>query len=309
MGQFQINRFYFGNAVVFTLLVLLSLGVQATPSDEVRVKSYSEQEQRATLNYWTDERIEKTLAQNQAQNLGFNDDLMYEPNRVDPAGDTEMMSTGWLFYKLNGHDSFCTANAVKSATKSVIATAAHCSKVPATKAGRDHIEHLVFLAHFRNGVWAGRFPVRNIFTVAGWDAREEGGFDFAFLTVAHNEHGSRVGDLVMESPIRFSPPPLLGNFYMYGYPGDIQGGQVLYKCSTDHPLEHPKPPPGPTLRIGFRCKNFSGGTSGGPVLQTLPDGTYQTGNVKGYIERGNAVAFTYWEAAAHGAWDRAQRDQ
>ncbi|WP_369210847.1 hypothetical protein [Xylella fastidiosa] len=59
MSQFQKNRFYFGNTVVFTLLVLLSLGAQAKPSDEVIVKSISEQEQRAALNYWTDERIEK----------------------------------------------------------------------------------------------------------------------------------------------------------------------------------------------------------------------------------------------------------
>ncbi|MDC6409007.1 serine protease [Xylella fastidiosa subsp. multiplex] len=302
MSQFQKNRFYFGNTVVFALLVLSSLGVQATPRDEVIVKSISEQEQRAALNYWTDERIEKTLAQN-------NDDFMYEPNRVDPSRGTEMMSTGRLFYILNGHNVFCTANAVESATKSVIATAAHCSKVPATKAGRVHIEHLVFLSHYRKGEWAGRFPVRNVFTVAGWDEREEGGFDFAFLSVAHDDYGSRVGDLVIASPIRFSPPPLLGNFYMYGYPIAIHRGEFPYKCSTDHPIEDPHSPSGPTLRIGFRCKDFSGGTSGGPVLQTLPDGTYQTGNVKGYIERGNAVAFTYWEAAAHSAWDRAQHDQ
>ncbi|HHW4672861.1 MAG TPA: serine protease, partial [Xylella fastidiosa subsp. pauca] len=31
MSQFQKNRFYFGNTVVFTLLVLLSLGAQAKP--------------------------------------------------------------------------------------------------------------------------------------------------------------------------------------------------------------------------------------------------------------------------------------
>lgn len=50
MGQFQTNRFYFGNAVVFTLLVLLSLGAQAKPSDnEVVVQSISQEEQNAAL--------------------------------------------------------------------------------------------------------------------------------------------------------------------------------------------------------------------------------------------------------------------
>ncbi len=47
----------------------------------------------------------------------------------------------------------------------------------------------------------------------------------------------------------------------------------------------------------------------GPVMQTLPDGTYQTGNVKSYISSSGSVAFTYWETAAHGAWDRAQHDE
>ncbi len=89
MSQFQKNPFYFGNTVVFTLLVLLSLGVQATPRDEVIVKSISKEEQSAALNYWTDERIEQTLAQNKAYD--------FKPDRVDPAGGTEMMSTGRLF--------------------------------------------------------------------------------------------------------------------------------------------------------------------------------------------------------------------
>ncbi len=37
MSHFQKNRFYFSNTVVFTLLVLLSLGVQAKPSDNAVV--------------------------------------------------------------------------------------------------------------------------------------------------------------------------------------------------------------------------------------------------------------------------------
>lgn len=45
------------------------------------------------------------------------------------------------------------------------------------------------------------------------------------------------------------------------------------------------------------------------MMQTLPDGTYQTGNVKSYISSSGSVAFTYWETAAHGAWDRAQHDE
>ncbi|WP_276593612.1 trypsin-like serine peptidase, partial [Xylella fastidiosa] len=297
----QINRFYFGNAVVFTLLVLLSLGVQATPSDEVIMKPISEEEQRAALNYWTDERIEQTLAQNKAYD--------FQPDRVSPAGGTEMMSTGRLFFIRNGRNSFCTANAVESATKSVIATAAHCAKVPATQAGRVRIEHLVFLAHYRRGEWAGRFPIRNVFTVVGWDARAEEGFDFAFLSAGYDNYGTKVGNLVMASPIRFFAPPLLGNFYMYGYPAAIQGGEFPYKCSTVHPIENPVFRPGPELRIGRNCRDFSGGTSGGPVMQTLQDGTYQTGNVKSYISSSGSVAFTYWETAAHGAWDRAQHDE
>ncbi|MDS9990281.1 hypothetical protein RAC83_001624 [Xylella fastidiosa] len=75
MGQFQTNRFYFGNAVVFTLLVLLSLGAQAKPSDnEVVVQSISQEEQNAALEYWTPERMAATQAM-QAQAIKMiNDD-------------------------------------------------------------------------------------------------------------------------------------------------------------------------------------------------------------------------------------------
>lgn len=57
MSQFQKNRFYFSNTVVFTLLVLLSLGAKAERSDnDVVVQSISQEEQNAALKYWTPER-------------------------------------------------------------------------------------------------------------------------------------------------------------------------------------------------------------------------------------------------------------
>ncbi len=50
-------------------------------------------------------------------------------------------------------------------------------------------------------------------------------------------------------------------------------------------------------------------------MQLLPPpiGFVQTGNVRAYIPgrrpgRDGTVEFTYWEHAAHDAWDRAQRD-
>ncbi|MCC4608921.1 serine protease [Xanthomonas campestris pv. zinniae] len=295
---------------VFAALAVVSMHSVAAEKHEVVVSSVSDEEQRAAIAYWTPARVAETLAQEGVASQGSSPRTgRLVPQRVDPAGGVEMMSTGHLFFLANGKNSLCTANAVESATKSVIATAGHCVQTPTNRPGGPRIEHLVFLAHYRNGEWAGRFPVRNIFTVTGWSARGEAGFDFAFLSLAHDNYGSRVGDLVLASPIRFASPPTLGNFYLYGYPNAISSGELPQKCSG-RAIESPLLEPGPELRIVRDCLNFSGGASGGPVMQTLPDGTYQTGNVKGYTpSAGGTVTFTYWENAAHGAWDRAQHDQ
>ncbi|ALR04484.1 serine protease [Xylella fastidiosa] len=311
MSQFQKNRFYFANTVVFTLLVLLSLGAQAKPSDnEVVVQSISQEEQNAALEYWTPERMAATQAM-QAQAIKMiNDDPgdISESKHISTPAATEILTAGLLFFRVNGEDSSCTANVVQAATKSVVATAGHCVQSPANEP-HERIDHLVFLLNYNHGRWDGRFPVRNIYTVNGWSQQGIDGFDFAFLSVAHNNYGSRPGDLVIQTPIRFAAPPTQGIFSLYGYPNAIDEGEHLVKCS-ERAVFYPDPHGGgPRVRSLPYCRNFSEGASGGPALQNLPDGTYQTGNVEGYVDRVGAATFTYWEAAAHGAWDRAQHDQ
>ncbi|HHW4674413.1 MAG TPA: trypsin-like serine peptidase, partial [Xylella fastidiosa subsp. pauca] len=112
----------------------------------------------------------------------------------------------------------------------VIATAGHCVQSPANEP-HERIDHLVFLLNYNNERWDGRFPVRNIYTVNGWSQQGIDGFDFAFLSVAHNNYGSRPGDLVIQTPIRFAAPPTQGIFSLYGYPNAIDEGEHLVKCS------------------------------------------------------------------------------
>ncbi|HHW4669857.1 MAG TPA: hypothetical protein ACQGQJ_09820 [Xylella fastidiosa subsp. multiplex] len=157
MGQFQTNRFYFGNAVVFTLLVLLSLGAQAKLSDnEVVVQSISQEEQNAALEYWTPERMAARQAM-QAQAIKMiNDDPgnISESKHISTPAGTEILTAGLLFFRVNGEDSSCTANVVQAATKSVIATAGHCVQSPANEP-HERIDHLVFLLNYNHGNWDG----------------------------------------------------------------------------------------------------------------------------------------------------------
>ncbi len=82
------------------------------------------------------------------------------------------------------------------------------------------------------------------------------------------------------------------------------------KCS-ERAVFYPDPH-GETARGCVRCPIAvisAKRASGGPALQNLADGTYQTGNVEGYVDRVGAATFTYWEAAAHGAGIGLQHDQ
>lgn len=67
----------------------------------------------------------------------------------------------------------------------------------------------------------------------------------------------------------------------YGYPGAIQNGDVPVKCSDDiQTLFHTV---GPNLRVMDDCENFSGGASGGPVVQNVDGHRRVTGNVENSI--------------------------
>ncbi|HHW4679549.1 MAG TPA: trypsin-like serine peptidase [Xylella sp.] len=314
MKQFRQNKFFVCRMATGVLFALLSLGANAEPSDKVIMTSISEEKQRAALDYWTDEHIQQAV-HSQEQKADFDDASMFESKPVQPAGGIEMMSSGRLMFTRNGQPGFCTANAVESESGKVIATAGHCVVVPANQAGTVHIDNLVFFLHYRNEEFAQSYPVRNIFTVTGWGERGEAGFDFAFVSTGPDRYGYYIKDMIIPSPIRFTANPVGGSFTLYGYPGAFGGGELPYKCIAGRVVENPRYAPGPTLRITTGCPNFSEGASGGPAMQSFPDGIFQTGNVSHYI-RGTrdprntgAVQFTYWENAAHGAWDRAQHDQ
>ncbi|HHW4678561.1 MAG TPA: trypsin-like serine peptidase [Xylella sp.] len=230
-----------------------------------------------------------------------------------------MLSRGQLFYTLMGNDYACTANAVESLSRSVIATAAHCVQVRDRTLGAEQIKNFLFLLGYRQGPAVGRFPINRGFYIRDWYLNGLEGHDFAFLSASGDQKGFTVADVVKPSDVRFfAQRPLATPFAVYAYRGGIDNGAFLYKCSEAYAVLDQHQTSFPPVRIAPGCPNFTGGASGGPVMQSFSDGYFQTVNITYYKKNqrnprnDGAVKFVYWgddlsrDNSAYQAWNVAQ---
>lgn len=148
-----------------------------------------------------------------------------------------------------GH--FCTASVVDSAAGDLVVTAAHCVYTRA----RGYSGHLEFVPGYRDGKRPyGTWAVRKITVASGWRRFQDPNLDVAFLAVGSPRGPgiqSRTGGLRLGTggPGKETVVPA-------GY-NDTDGRPV--KCRTESFGFRPG-------QMEFYCRNFAGGTSGGPWI-------------------------------------------
>lgn len=160
------------------------------------------------------------------------------------------------FSKPGGGTYICSASAVTSAGKSLIATASHCVR---DKAG-FYTNFIYVPAHSQeSGSYApyGEWTAKEIYSAN--DEGHGGSNDVAFIVLNPNSKGRKLEDVTGASGLIFNiPRDKAEQFtFQFGYPGNRFGGQDLTYCYNKG-----------TYTEGWlkRPCNMGGGSSGGPVV-------------------------------------------
>ncbi|MGW1378861.1 trypsin-like serine peptidase [Streptomyces sp. NPDC002446] len=236
---------------LLSLAVPISATAAPKPSSApVSTVTYTAKERREALAYWTPARIKA---------VGKSVDLGPTGPKSKPWRGSAMTTVGRLFFvNADGADTWCTATAVNSANRSVVMTAGHCVRRPASPV--NTYTTMVFVPGYSKGKQPyGAFAVRATLTPRTW--AEEGDNDIAALVVDAGANGRKLTDAVGGQSLAFHRRAG-GNTVALGYPATRpQLGEELLHCTGTA-----KPAPGNEQAVP--C-DMGGGASGGPWLTGL----------------------------------------
>jgi V8-like Glu-specific endopeptidase len=264
----------------------------AAAPDPVSSFSFTAQERKDALAYWTPARIKA---------VGKSVDLGPTGPKTKTWTGPQLKTVGRMFMvNAAGADTWCTATAVKSANRSVVMTAGHCVRRPASPVNTNM--SMVFVPAYSKGKQPfGVFAVRSALTPRAF--AEEGMNDVAAMVVDADKSGRKLTDVVGGTPIAFNRA-VGGKISSFGYPATRpQLGEELLRCVGTAKKED-----GQQM---IPC-DMTGGSSGGPWLadfkETTGQGTLVSVNssldsftpTKIYGEILGATAKTMYERAERG---------
>ncbi|MCF2530552.1 trypsin-like serine peptidase [Yinghuangia soli] len=190
------------------------------------------------------------------------------------SGGAIPQASGKVFFRDpgDGKDHKCSAAAVNSGTRRLLATAAHC--VHSGKDGR-WMQNWVFISQYQAGSTLNAlsaFPARTLRTFDVWIAEGNGdkyttdkafSHDVAFVTTANGFSGKRIVDQYGGYGIRTGGYPVRpADVRVLGYPKNMDGGNVEQECVA--PLIPRK------VFVEVAC-NYGPGSSGGPWVWRFPE--------------------------------------
>ena len=247
---------------------------QASPASAAH--QISARDQAATGAYWTARRMIAATPLDAA--------TVDAPQDAPPGTPTGTLfdgvpTVGALFSTDGGKSHFCTASVVRSATRNLLLTAAHCVY---GKSGYQ--ANVAFVPGYHDGVAPyGTWPVASMLVADGWQESADQDLDFAFLSVAPNAAHRRIQDVTGANDLG------IGRGY------DHQVTVIGYSNTENQPIMcRTRSFQAMPDQSQFNCHGFYDGTSGGPWLidfdQRTGSGTV-IGDIGGY-ETGGDYEYT-----------------
>ncbi|WP_406312190.1 serine protease [Streptosporangium sp. NBC_01639] len=224
------------------------------------------------------------------------------PRKTPPTAGNSPITVGKVFFSIGGKDYWCSASAVASKSRSLVATAGHCAYD--AKQGR-HADHWIFIPGYDRGDTPyGIYVGHSLNLHEDFVGKGDYDYDYAFVNVHDGfkwKPGKTAGSYEME-PVGSLEDNVGGqglavnrginqSTLAFGYPAapQIDGsrpydGQKLRSC-----VGRTKRRTAPTYLvergIALNCQ-FTGGASGGPWLVN-----YNPANGLGYLNGVNSFAW------------------
>ncbi|WP_258059673.1 trypsin-like serine peptidase [Rathayibacter rathayi] len=254
----------------------------STDADAVTGKSFSSEEDAASAAYWTPERMEKADAAS-ADSPG---DAV---NQVQSSRVSHYKPVYWigrLYFVREGREGSCTGSVVKSDSRLVVATAAHCLY------DHEFATNLRFIPAWDGAnkpllTWGADFYQ----VTTSWHASMDAQHDTAFIKMKPREgwDGKKtyLSDVAGAPRVDFALAAPRLHYDMFGYSrvsGFTPAPLVMCSGEGDRFIGSPR-------RIGLMPCQFPPGSSGGPVCHASthgPNGT-QVGNTSSVQTLGNTV--------------------
>ena len=230
------------------MIALLGATLPAQASTQPVAYQVSAADQAATTAYWTPQRM--------AGATPLDTSTVEAPQDAPPGTPTGTLfdgvpTVGALFSTVGDETHFCTASVIRSATRNLLLTAAHCVY------GKDGYQgNIAFVPGYHDGVAPyGTWPVASMLVADGWQDSADQNLDFAFLTVAPNAQHRRIQDVTGANDLGIDR----GYDHTVTVIGYSNTEQQPIECRTHGFQAMPS-------QSQFNCHGFYDGTSGGPWL-------------------------------------------
>ncbi|CAF1596645.1 unnamed protein product [Didymodactylos carnosus] len=185
-----------------------------------------------------------------------------KPN-VSPA------SVGRVFWTSDSFNYYCSASVITSNNKNLIITAGHCCYDTGTKSFTVN-KQWIFVPQYNNGnAPYGQWVGQSQHVLDGWLSQQNVNADVCMCILSTN-NGKRISKVVGSQGIGWNYSNL-NYIYSFGYPYNINNGQIMSYCATKTVA--------PLLTAGADHKGqrilctMSQGCSGGPWLKNFSTST------------------------------------
>ncbi|MFC8824735.1 trypsin-like serine peptidase [Streptomyces sp. NPDC057137] len=237
--------------------------------------------------YWTPERMKNAIPADNSIPGAVNDTP--EPGQLPDTGGAEGSTppaapekspaggigvrivesdvVGKVFYRnpVDGKNYVCSASAINSPSKQLVATAGHCVNTGGAngKAGQ-WMENWTYVPRYREGARPyGNFAAKEFRAFNGWINSKDFNWDVAMVTTWQGS-GGKIVNVTGGHGLSYNYDRAQA-VTVFGYPVNRNGGQVQWWCT------------GTTKRVSLTdgrieigC-DFGGGASGGPWLRNYSD--------------------------------------
>ncbi|MEV0405847.1 trypsin-like peptidase domain-containing protein [Actinoallomurus sp. NPDC050550] len=211
------------------------------------------------------------------------------------------VTTGKVFFTINGGDYVCSAGTIAGANRDLVVTAGHCVQDAAGAWARNWL----YVPGYDQGRRPyGAFTARHLFVPAAWSGRHDENSDVAIVALAA-AGGRHVTDVVGAQTVAFDQPRG-AVVYGFGYPtgGHYDGERLAYCSGRTYPDRHRL-----TQDQGLRC-DMSEGASGGPWLAGFDlvtgRGVVTSVNSFKYSDDPATMYGPYFDAAVRRVYEQAQ---